>query len=106
MAVTYKPTSRPCWNAVPSFRGSRVRPDAVELHASCDGIYRGGPLGPYDTGCACHCECHGPEGLPDWKRPQTGQALEDAIALDRQIREDTESIRLAHAAMHGPGWVI
>ena len=102
MSVTYQPTSRPCWDAQPPFRGSRVRPDALELHASCDGTYRGGPLGPYRDGDPCQCECHTPAGLPGWMKPQEGEALEAAIALDARIRARTEELRRRHP-VPGPG---
>jgi len=83
VSVTYTPMSRQCCDARPSFRGAVVR--RGHLHGECDGIYRGGPVGPYRDGDPCMCECHTPEGLPDWLRPQEGHALAAAIQAERHI---------------------
>jgi len=101
--VTYKPTSGACVRAWPMYRGAPVRRDALDLHASCDGTYDGaGPVGPYEPGCPCMCECHTPEGLPDWMRPQEGAALEEAWATEMRIRSMTEHLERAHPVL-GPG---
>ena len=103
MTVTYKPTSGACVRAFPSYRGAPVRRDALDLHASCDGTYDGiGPVGPYEPGCPCMCECHTPEGPPDWMRPQEGAALEEALATEARIRAMTEHLERAHRVL-GPG---
>ena len=99
MSVTYSPTSRACWSAAPPYRGAPVRRDAPDLHASCDGTF-GSTMSrddgfTYYPGWPCQCGCHAPEGLPGWRKPQEGQALEDALALERKIREDTERFRRA-----------
>ena len=103
MTVTYSPTSAVCVRAWPPYRGAPVRKDAPELHASCAGIYDGaGPCGPYDVDSPCMCECHTPEGLPDWKKPQEGAALQEALATEARIRAMTEHLEHAHPAL-GPG---
>ena len=103
MSVTYSPTSAICVKAWPGYRGAPVRRDALELHASCDGTYDGaGPCGPHEAGCPCMCECHTPEGLPDWKRPQEGQALEEARATEARIRALTGHLERTHPVL-GPG---
>ena len=94
MSVTYSPTSRACVRALPSFRGAVVTARDLELHQSCEGVYDGaGPVGPYEPGSPCRCECHSAEGLPDWMRPQEGEALEEAMATERHIRELTAKLK-------------
>lgn len=106
MTVTYSPTSGICVKAWPMYRGAPVRRDALDLHASCGGLYDGiGPVGPYGPGCPCMCECHSPEGLPDWKKPQEGAALEEAWATERRIREVTAHLEQAHPVL-GPGRLV
>ena len=103
MTVTYSPTSAACVRAWPGYRGAPVRRDAPELHASCAGLYDGaGPCGPYEIGCPCMCECHTPKGLPDWKKPQEGAALEDALATETRIQAMTEHLKRTHPVL-GPG---
>lgn len=103
MSVTYSPASSVCVRAWPSYRGAPVRRDALDLHASCAGTYDGaGPCGPYEPGCSCMCECHTPAGLPDWKKPQEGEALEEALATEARIRAMTAHLEQAHPVL-GPG---
>lgn len=105
MSVTYTPTSGACVKAFPSYRGAPVRRDAPELHASCDGIYRGGLAdgeGRHFDGTPCCCECHSPGGLPDWMRPQEGAALEEALATEARIQAMTRHLEQAHPVL-GPG---
>jgi hypothetical protein len=66
----YSVLSRPCIEALPASKGDPVRPDAMDLHAACDGTAcLHAPLGPYKPGDPCMCQCHTPEGLPDWRKP-------------------------------------
>ena len=103
VSVTYKPTSGICVRAFPAYRGAPVRRDALEFHASCTGLYDGiGPVGPYEPGCPCMCECHSPGGLPDWMRPQEGAALEEALATEARIQAMTRHLERAHPVL-GPG---
>jgi hypothetical protein len=70
VTVAYRILSRPCIEALPARKGDPVRPDALTLHASCDGLAcLRGPFGPYKPGDPCMCQCHTPEGLPDWRKP-------------------------------------
>ena len=106
MTVTYWPTSGVCVRAFPNYRGAPVRRDALELHESCTGRYDGaGPVGPYEPGCPCMCECHTEEGLPDWKKPQEGAALEEALATEARIRAMTEHLERTHPVL-GPGRLV
>ena len=105
VTVTYKPTSRACWEAFPSYRGAPVRCGGPGLHASCDGTYRGSLTNDQGTvfdGTPCCCECHAPEGLPDWMRPQEGAALEEALAAEARIQAMTRHLQQAHPVL-GPG---
>ena len=68
--MTYAVLSRPCIEALPTRQGDPVRADAPALHASCDGTaHLIAPLGPYNPGDPCMCQCHTPEGLPGWRKP-------------------------------------
>ena len=71
MTVPYSVLSRPCAEALPTRKGTPVRADALGLHLSCDGrACLHAPLGPYKPGHPCMCECHTPQGLQDWRKPQ------------------------------------
>jgi hypothetical protein len=99
VTATYAPTNRPCIDALPNYRGAPVRRDAPELHASCDGTYRGtltDDKGTTFDGTPCCCACHTPEGLPDWMRPQEGTALDEALATEARIQAMTEKSRQQH----------
>ena len=70
MTAPFAVLSRPCIEALPTRRGDPVRTDALTLHATCDRLAcLHGPLGPYQPGCPCMCQCRTPEGLPDWRKP-------------------------------------
>ena len=108
MTVTYAPTTRPCVDAHPSYRGAPVRHDAPDLHTSCDGIYRGtltDDKGNAFDGTPCCCACHTPEGLPGWMQPQEGEALEEALATEARIQAMTRHLEQAHPVL-GPGLLV
>jgi len=105
VTVTYAPTNHPCVEALPGYRGAPVRRDALDLHASCDGIYQGtltDGKGTVFDGTPCCCACHTPGGLPDWMRPQEGAALREALATEARIRAITEHLERTHPVL-GPG---
>lgn len=99
MAVTYAPHSDPCRKALPSFRGAVITPEQEALHGECDGVYKGGPMGPVRTGDPCVCDCHSEAGLPEWKRAQAGAALEAALATEARIDALEDRLRQAYPVL-------
>lgn len=99
MAVTYAPHSKACLKAGPPFRGAVVTPEQEALHSQCDGTYDSPPMGPVSTGDPCVCDCHSPSGLPDWKRAQSGAALDAALATEARIRDTEARLRQAYPVL-------
>ena len=99
MAVTYAPHSKACCRATPSFRGAVVTPAQEALHSQCDGTYDSPPMGPVLTGDPCVCDCHSAAGLPDWKRAQSGAALDAALATEARIDAMEERLRQAYPVL-------